>query len=88
MKAAQRHRQQRVFTGVVVSAAMHKTIVVKVARMLWHAKYQRQYSVSKKYLVHDEKNQHKVGDTVRFVETRPLSKNKRWRVATQEGQRQ
>lgn len=88
MNEAQSHRQQKIFIGVVVSAAMRKTIVVKVARTLWHAKYRRQYSVSKKYLVHDEKNQHKVGDTVRFVETRPLSKNKRWRVVAQEGQRQ
>ncbi len=88
MKEAQLHRQLRNFTGVVVKAAMQKTIVVKVTRRLWHPKYLRQYSVSRKYLVHDEKGQHKVGDIVRFVATRPLSKQKRWRVVTTEGAQQ
>lgn len=84
----EQHRQVRNFTGIVVKAAMPKTIVVKVTRRLWHPKYLRQYSVSKKYLVHDEKGQYTVGDTVHFVATRPLSKLKRWRVVAPEGSRQ
>jgi small subunit ribosomal protein S17 len=71
---------QRVFRGTVESASMKKTIVVRVSAVRWHPKYHRQYRTSKKYLVHDEANASKVGDTVQFVETRPLSKRKRWTV--------
>ncbi|MEK7619539.1 MAG: 30S ribosomal protein S17 [Patescibacteria group bacterium] len=72
--------QKRTFTGTVVSDAMDKTIVVQVSRTVVHPKYKKRYSVSKKYLVHDEKNAHHVGEKVTFVETRPLSRHKRWRV--------
>lgn len=68
------------FTGVVLSDAMDKTIVVKVSRTRIHPKYKKRYTVSRKYLVHDEKNAHHTGDTVSFVETRPLSRHKRWRL--------
>ncbi|MBI4268367.1 30S ribosomal protein S17 [Candidatus Uhrbacteria bacterium] len=70
----------RTFTGVVVSDAMDKTIVVSVSRTRVHPKYKKRYTVSKKYHVHDEKNEKRVGDTVSFVETRPLSRHKRWRL--------
>jgi small subunit ribosomal protein S17 len=70
----------REFTGKVVSAAMNKTIVVRVDSMKMHSKYQKQYRVSKKFHVHDEKGIAKVDDMVRFVECRPLSKTKRWRL--------
>lgn len=70
----------RTLTGTVVSDAMDKTIVVSVSRTKVHPKYKKRYTVSKKYHVHDEKNSHAVGDTVTFVETRPLSRHKRWRV--------
>lgn len=73
-------RRNRIFEGVVVKANGQKTIVVSVSRRLWHPKYGRQYSVSRKFHVHDEKNVHTVGETVHFIETRPLSKTKRWRV--------
>ena len=66
--------------GVVVSDKMDKTIVVKVDRVKTHAKYHKSFAMSKKYKVHDEKNQFKEGDTVEFTECRPLSKDKRWRV--------
>ena len=72
--------KKRVFSGVVVSAKMDKTLVVKVSRAKWHSKYLKQYSLSKNYKVHDERKQYKEGDKVRFVECRPLSKEKRWRV--------
>lgn len=68
------------FNGVVVSDKMDKTIVVKVDRVRQHPKYLKRYTVSKKYKVHDEKNQYKEGDKVNFIECRPLSKDKRWRV--------
>lgn len=71
---------KRKFNGVVVSDKMNKTILVKVNRMKIHPRYKKRYIVSKNYKVHDEKNQYKIGDKVRFVECRPLSKDKRWRV--------
>ncbi len=70
----------RRFVGEVVSDKMAKTIVVKVESVKIHPKYQKRYTVSKKYKVHDETNQYKVGDKVSFVECRPLSRDKRWRV--------
>jgi small subunit ribosomal protein S17 len=72
--------KQRKFTGVVVSDKMTKTIVVKVESVKIHPKYQKRYTESRKYKVHDEKNQFKIGDKVVFVQCRPLSKDKRWRV--------
>jgi small subunit ribosomal protein S17 len=59
---------------------MDKTIVVTVETVKIHPKYKKRYSESKRYKVHDEKNQYKEGDKVSFVECRPLSKDKRWRV--------
>ena len=66
--------------GVVVSCKMQKTIVVSVDRVKMHPKYKKRYTVSKTYKVHDEKGIAKVGDKVVFVECRPLSKDKRWRL--------
>jgi small subunit ribosomal protein S17 len=68
------------FQGIVVSDKMDKTRVVKIDRVKRHAKYQKSFVRSKKYKVHDEHNQFKTGDKVTFVECRPLSKDKRWRV--------
>lgn len=73
-------RIYRSFTGVVTSDAMNKTITVRVDDMKLNTKYQKKYKVSKKYHVHDEKEQAKAGDVVQFVECRPLSKTKRWRL--------
>ena len=75
-----KNKTQRVFEGLVVSDKMAKTIVVRIDRQKTHPKYNKQYRQSRKYKVHDEKGEYKVGDVVRFVETRPLSKDKRWRV--------
>ena len=71
---------KRTFKGTVVRAAMTKTIAVTVERTKVHPKYGKRYKVTKCYLVHDEKNQYRPGDVVTFVECRPLSKWKRWRV--------
>jgi small subunit ribosomal protein S17 len=73
-----REQQRR---GVVVSAAMDKTIVVRVDSVKAHPKYKKVIRRSKKFHAHDEQNQAKAGDVVRIVETRPLSKLKRWRLA-------
>jgi small subunit ribosomal protein S17 len=70
----------RTFSGLVVSDKMDKTIVVKVDRTKVHTKYKKRYVVSKKYKVHDEKNQFHTGEKVEFSECRPLSKDKRWKV--------
>ena len=72
-------RQER--RGVVVSAAMDKTIVVKVDTIKAHPKYKKVVRRSTKFHAHDERNTAKVGDLVRIVETRPLSATKRWRLA-------
>jgi small subunit ribosomal protein S17 len=67
--------------GVVVSDAMDKTVVVRVDVLKPHPKYKKTMRRSSKLHAHDQENQSKVGDVVRLVETRPLSKTKRWRVA-------
>jgi small subunit ribosomal protein S17 len=66
--------------GVVVSNKMEKTVTVEVSRKMRHAKYQKVIERSKKYYAHDETDALEVGQRVRIVETRPLSKLKRWRV--------
>ena len=72
-------RQER--RGVVVSDAMDKTIVVKVDTIRSHPRYKKVIRRSTKFHAHDEANTAKIGDVVRIVETRPLSKTKRWRLA-------
>jgi small subunit ribosomal protein S17 len=67
-------------TGIVVSDAMDKTVVVEVKRSKAHRLYGKQIRRGSKLHAHDEANEAKVGDTVRLMETRPLSKTKRWRV--------
>lgn len=76
--------KKRKFTGTVVSDKMDKTIVVLVTTRKWHPKYEKQYTVSKRYKVHDEYNEYKVGDVVTFYECRPLSKEKRWYVKSKQ----
>ena len=66
--------------GVVVSDKMNKTVVVKVQRLTTHKKYKRIIKKATSFKVHDEKNEAKVGDKVKIAETRPLSKEKRWRL--------
>lgn len=71
---------RKVRTGVVVSDKMQKTVVVQIERRVPHPVYGKMVTKSKKFKAHDEENSAKTGDTVRIVETRPLSKDKRWRV--------
>jgi small subunit ribosomal protein S17 len=72
------HRKIRV--GVVVSNKMEKSITVKVERRVRHKLYKKYFNKSKKFMAHDENNECGIGDTVRIVETRPLSARKRWRL--------
>jgi small subunit ribosomal protein S17 len=67
-------------TGLVVSDKMAKTVVVAIERRVPHPVYGKMVTRTKRLKAHDEENSAKVGDTVRIVETRPLSKDKRWRV--------
>jgi small subunit ribosomal protein S17 len=71
-------RKERV--GVVTSNKMEKSIVIKVSRRVKHPKYGKFVKKSSKFMAHDESNQCNIGDTVRVMETRPLSKNKCWRL--------
>jgi small subunit ribosomal protein S17 len=66
--------------GVVVSDKMDKTVVVSVSRLVKHPMYGKFYKVSKKYKAHDETNKYKVGDHVEIVPTRPISKEKKFKV--------
>ncbi len=74
----EKRRQEKV--GIVTSNKMQKTVVVTVERQITHPLYKRVVRRSAKFLAHDEKNQCRIGDTVRIEETRPLSARKRWRV--------
>lgn len=76
--AGYRYRKERI--GKVVSAKMNKTVVVAVERLVKHPLYHKYVKRTTKLYAHDEKNDAREGDTVRVVETRPLSKLKRWRV--------
>lgn len=71
----------RILVGTVVSDKMDKTISVSVARQKYHRLYRKQYQVTKKYLVHDEENNAKTGDVVELIESRPLSRRKRWQLS-------
>jgi len=67
-------------TGTVISDKMQKTVVVLVERIKEHPKYKRRYKIHKKYKAHDEKQEYKMGDKVIIEESRPISKEKRWKV--------
>ena len=69
----------KIFTGKVISAKMEKTVTVLVERVVIHSVYKKRYKVTKKYHVHDEVGV-KVGDSVRFVACKPVSKLKKWAV--------
>lgn len=80
MNAAREKKIFRTFSGVVVSDAMEKTCVAEVESIAIHPKYRKHYKVHKRYKVHDPEKRCKVGDRIKFIECRPISKEKRWRV--------
>ncbi len=73
-------KRRKVRMGIVVSDKMQKTVVVAIERRVPHPIYGKMITRTKRLKVHDEENSAKTGDTVRIVETRPLSKDKRWRL--------
>ncbi len=74
--------KHRTLKGHVVSDKMDKTVVVEITRMKKHPKYKKYFKVTKRYKAHDQENQYHPGDTVIIQETRPISKDKRWIVAS------
>ncbi|MBI4089869.1 MAG: 30S ribosomal protein S17 [Candidatus Kerfeldbacteria bacterium] len=80
------HRRRLI--GTVVSDRQTKTVVVRVERTVTHPRYHKQYRVSTKLKAHDEQRQYHVGDRVVIEETRPLSRQKRWRVVERRGAKQ
>lgn len=78
METERTHRKVRV--GKVVSNKMQKSIVVAIERRVPHPKYKKYYTRTSKFMAHDEQQQARVGDVVKIMETRPLSKRKRWRL--------
>lgn len=79
--ATVKRRRRNQLIGVVTSSKMQKTIVVRVTRQIQHRLYDRYVHVAKKFYAHDEQGEARPGDVVRIVETRPMSKLKRWRLA-------
>jgi len=75
-RGARKHK-----VGTVVSDRMDKTVVVRVERLVAHPVYKKYVKRRSTYKVHDEQNEYRIGDRVEIVETRPLSKEKRWRVS-------
>ncbi len=82
MKTNTEQKNSKTLSGVVVSDKMDKTIVVSVNRFVKHPKYKKYIKQSKKYKAHDETNAHKIGDKVTIIETRPMSKDKHFKVVT------
>ena len=79
-EGADERGQRKVRVGRVLSSKMDKSAVVVIERLVKHSEYGRYIRRRKKFIIHDEKNDCREGDTVRFMETRPLSKTKRWRL--------
>ena len=77
---ADNRTNRKVRMGTVSSDKMEKTITVSVETVKQHPLYKKTIRTSKKYMAHDENNEAKIGDVVKIMETRPLSKNKRWRL--------
>lgn len=71
---------KRKLTGLVVSDKMNKTRIVSIERLKKHPRYLKYYKVTKRFKAHDENNEYKVGDKVVIEETRPISKEKRWKI--------
>jgi len=72
--------RRRVLMGTVVSDKMDKTVVVEVTHLVKHKLYKKYMKRKARYQAHDEKNEYRTGDRVQIIESRPLSRNKRWRV--------
>jgi small subunit ribosomal protein S17 len=71
---------KKIYTGKVISNRMNKTVVVAVTRLFQHPRYKKTVKRITKFKAHDEHNKYNIGDTVKIIETRPLSKEKRWKI--------
>ncbi len=80
MKEEKQQKNKSTLSGVVVSDAMDKTVVVSVNRFVKHPKYGKFQKISKRYKAHDEENIHKVGDKVEIIQVTPISKDKTFKV--------
>ena len=78
---------KRVLSGVVISSKSNKTITVNVTRRIKHKLYKKIIRQTKKYHAHDEKNEFNVGDVVSIIETKPISKLKKWKVLSSTGEK-
>jgi small subunit ribosomal protein S17 len=85
MNEIKKEKINKRFTGEVVSAKMNKTLVVSVERKVRHKVYGKQFRVTKRFKVHDDKGGYREGDKVIFVACRPISKEKKWRVIGKAG---
>lgn len=81
-KIIDKKNKGKLLKGIVVSNKMDKTVVVSVARFVKHPKYGKYYKINKKYKAHDEENKCNMGDKVEIVETKPISKDKKFKVLT------
>lgn len=70
----------RKLQGTIVSDKMNKTRVIEITRLKQHPKYKKYYKITKRFKAHDENNEYKAGDRVIFEETKPMSKEKRWKI--------
>ncbi|MFA6397402.1 MAG: 30S ribosomal protein S17 [Candidatus Paceibacterota bacterium] len=80
IKTTEKEQKGKILQGKIVSDKMQKTVVVSVARFVKHPKYKKYLKINKRYKAHDEENIHKVGEVVRIIETRPISKDKKFKV--------
>jgi len=80
VSVAKRESIRKTRTGIVVSSKMDKSIVVAIEKRVKHPLYKKFFKKTTKFMAHDEKNECGVGDTVKIMETRPLSSRKRWRL--------
>lgn len=71
---------KRKLKGTIVSDKMNKTRIIAIERMKKHPKYQKYYKITARFKAHDENNEYKVGDQIIIEETKPLSKDKRWKI--------
>ena len=71
---------RKILSGIVVGDKMDKTVVVSVSRFVKHKKYGKYYKINKRYKAHDPENKYKTGDKVKIAETRPISKEKKFKV--------
>ena len=76
----EKDNKKRILKGTVVSDKMQKTVVVEIVRLTKNLKYKKYFKVSKRYKAHDEKKEYHIGDKVLIQETKPMSKEKRWKV--------